>query len=61
MLRKVSPTHKVLVRYLRNVDTSDQTGVLLDVPTPSKKKKVSKKDAKGSSSPKVQDEAIPTE
>ncbi|CAI9302926.1 unnamed protein product [Lactuca saligna] len=39
MLRKVSPTHKVLVRYLRNIDTADQTGVLPDVATPSKKKK----------------------
>ncbi|KAL7587313.1 hypothetical protein Lser_V15G40383 [Lactuca serriola] len=61
MLRKVSPTHKVLVRYLRNIDTADHTGVLPDVATPSKKKKVSKKNAKGSSSPTVQDEAIPTE
>ncbi|KAL7612549.1 hypothetical protein Lser_V15G06652 [Lactuca serriola] len=61
MLRKVSQTHKVLVRYLRTVDPSEQTGVLLDVATPSKKKKISKKDAKGSSSPKVQDDAIQTE
>ncbi|KAL7595681.1 hypothetical protein Lser_V15G29838 [Lactuca serriola] len=61
MLRKVSPTHKILVRYLRNIDTADQTGVLPDVATPSKKKKVSKKSAKGSSSPTVQDEVIPTE
>ncbi|KAL7609165.1 hypothetical protein Lser_V15G10960 [Lactuca serriola] len=38
-----------------------KTGVLPDVATPSKKKKVSKKNAKGSSSPTVQDEAIPTE
>ncbi|XP_023735583.2 uncharacterized protein LOC111883500 [Lactuca sativa] len=61
MLCKVSPTHKVLVRYLQNIDTSDQNGVLLDVATPLKKKKVSKKDAKGSSSLKVQDETNPTE
>ncbi|KAL7601073.1 hypothetical protein Lser_V15G24877 [Lactuca serriola] len=59
MLRKVSPTHKVLVRYLRNIDTADQTGVLPDVATPSKKKKVSKKSVKGS--PIVQDEVVPTE
>ncbi|KAL7604923.1 hypothetical protein Lser_V15G18161 [Lactuca serriola] len=58
MLRKVSPTHKVLVRYLRNIDTDDQTGVLPDVASPSKKKKGSKKLAKGSPSSTVQKEEV---
>ncbi|KAL7586161.1 hypothetical protein Lser_V15G40639 [Lactuca serriola] len=58
MLRKVSPTHKVLVRYLRNIDTADQSGVLPDVASPSKKKKGSKKLAKGSPSPTVQEEEV---
>ena len=61
MLRKVSQTHKVLVRYLRTIDQSEQTGVLLDVAAPSKKKKLIKKDAKGSSSQQVQDEDIQIE
>ncbi|KAL7607148.1 hypothetical protein Lser_V15G19426 [Lactuca serriola] len=46
MLRKVSQTHKVLVRYLRTIDQSEQTRVLLDVAAPSKKKKLIKKDVK---------------
>ncbi|KAL7601335.1 hypothetical protein Lser_V15G25283 [Lactuca serriola] len=58
MLRKVSPTHKVLVRYLRNIDTADQLGVLPEVASPSKKKKGSKKPTKGSSSPIVQEEEV---
>ncbi|KAL7609544.1 hypothetical protein Lser_V15G13888 [Lactuca serriola] len=58
MLRKVSPTHKVLVRYLRNIDTTDQSGVLPDVASPSKKKKGSKKPVKGSPSPTVQKEEV---
>ncbi|KAL7604851.1 hypothetical protein Lser_V15G19577 [Lactuca serriola] len=58
MLRKVSPTHKVLVRYLRTIDTADQSGVLPDVASPSKKKKGSKKLAKGSPSSNVQKEEV---
>ncbi|KAL7607644.1 hypothetical protein Lser_V15G16187 [Lactuca serriola] len=58
MLRKVSPTHKVLVRYLRTIDTADKSGVLPDVASPSKKKKGSKKSAKGSPSPTVQKEDV---
>ncbi|KAL7602722.1 hypothetical protein Lser_V15G16687 [Lactuca serriola] len=58
MLRKVSPTHKVLVRYLRNIDTADQSGVLPEVASLSKKKKGSKKPAKGSSSPTIQEEVV---
>ena len=44
MLRKVSQTHKVLVRYLKTIDQSVPTGVLLEVAAPSKKKKSTKKD-----------------
>ncbi|KAL7591219.1 hypothetical protein Lser_V15G33877 [Lactuca serriola] len=58
MLRKVSPTHKVLVRYLRTIDTADQSGVLPDVASPSKKKKGSKKSTKGSPSTTFQKEDV---
>lgn len=58
MLRKVSQTHKVLVRYLKTIDQSVSTGVLLDVAAPSKKKKSTKKDVKAPSSQQAQDEDV---
>ncbi|CAH1452453.1 unnamed protein product [Lactuca virosa] len=43
MLKKVNPTHKILVKYLKNVNPNVQTGVLLEVEAgsskPSKKTK----------------------
>ena len=51
MLRKVSSTHKVLIRYMKTFDPAVETGILLQVAakTP-KKKKATKNDATAQSS-----------